>query len=63
MNKKRLKNYGLWLSVASLLALILGKSGIIIEDFNIIVESILHILVLLGIINNPTKPDSKGFNL
>lgn len=55
--KSRLKNYGLWVS---LLALI----GMILQDFNVLQismskyelysETILTILIFLGIVNNPT---------
>jgi len=60
--KNRLKNYGLWVSVASLTFMIIQNSGLQItpESWNLYVNSILSILVLLGIINNPTT-DNKGF--
>lgn len=59
---KRLKNYGLWISVASLTFMLLQESGLQItpEKFDLYVNSILSILILLGIINNPTT-DNKGF--
>lgn len=58
----RLRNYGLWISVASLVFMILQNSGIQItpETWNLYVNAILGILILLGIINNPTT-DNPGF--
>lgn len=60
--KKRLRNYGLWVSVASLVLLLLNNFGVDIDEskYNGIVDSILAILVLLGILNNPTT-EKKGF--
>lgn len=65
MSKKRLRNYGLWTALASFSLLIARKFGfeMPLEDFNEIIDMGLGILVLLGIISNPTKPDGKGFNL
>lgn len=58
----RLRNYGLWISVASLVFMILQNSGIQItpETWDLYVNAILGILILLGIINNPTT-DNPGF--
>ena len=60
--KNRLKNYGLWISIASFLFMIIQGAGLQItpESWNLYVNSILGILILLGIINNPTT-DNKGF--
>lgn len=60
--KKRLRNYGLWVSVASLVLLLLNSFGVVIDEskYNGIVNAILAILVLLGILNNPTT-ENKGF--
>jgi uncharacterized membrane protein len=53
--QNRLKNYGLWTSVAALVFMILQNSGVNIlpEQWNMYTNSILGILILLGIINNP----------
>lgn len=53
----RFKNYGLWLSVASLLLMVLQDAGVNItpEKFNAYVQAILGILVLLGIVSNPKE--------
>jgi len=60
--KARLKNYGLWISVASLAFMVIQNSGLQItpEQWNSYVNAILTVLVLAGIINNPTT-DNKGF--
>lgn len=59
---ERFKNYGLWLSVASLLLMMLQDAGVNItqEKFNAYVQAILGILVLLGIVSNPKE--GKWFN-
>jgi len=56
----RLKNYGLWIAVVAFIPLFLdGLStyDVIVklpENYEEIIKSLLGILVLLGIINNPT---------
>lgn len=64
-NKKRLRNYGLWVSVAALVLLALQTFGVDVapDKYNQLVNGALGILVLLGVISNPTKPDGGGFNL
>jgi uncharacterized membrane protein len=66
-NKKRLRNYGLWVAVLSLVTNILIYSGVITvaesEELTAIVQRFLDLLVLLGILSNPTNPNGKGFNL
>lgn len=63
--KKRFKNYGLWIAIASFVLLVLQTFGVDIapEKYYELVNGALGILILLGIISNPTKPDSKNFNL
>lgn len=52
---ERFKNYGLWVSIAALIPLILQAFGIsIIPDYQQIVNAILGILVTAGILSNPT---------
>lgn len=73
MNKKRWRNYGLWISVVSqllLLAQLIGHvtglyeiTDMLQQDIMTIVNVILGILATLGIISNPTKPNSSGYNL
>ncbi|GIQ70782.1 holin [Xylanibacillus composti] len=67
MNKKRLRNYGLWAAVGALVIDVGIYAGFIpmseSEALNRFVISGLNVLVLAGIVSNPTKPDGKGFNL
>lgn len=58
----RLKNYGLWVSVAALIPMLLQGFGVEIlpDNYQTIATSILGILVAAGILNNPTT-DNKGF--
>lgn len=52
---EKIKNYGLWVAVASLVGLILQDAGVPLapEKFQIYVDIILNILVLAGIISDP----------
>ncbi|NNU85350.1 holin [Geobacillus sp. BMUD] len=54
---ERFKNYGLWVSVASLLFMILQDIGVHItpEKYHAYVDVILTILITLGIISNPKE--------
>lgn len=58
----RFKNYGLWLSLISLIPLVLSAFGVNVATDKIqpIINTILTILVALGILNNPTT-DTKGY--
>ena len=58
----RYKNYGLWISLASFIFIIMQENGIQItpEKWEIYINSILSILILLGIINNPNTKN-RGF--
>ncbi|GAA0078297.1 hypothetical protein UT300005_26760 [Clostridium sp. CTA-5] len=62
LDKSRFKNYGLWIAIASLIPLVLKCFGVevIQGDYEQIVEVILSILVMLGIVSNPTT-ESKWF--
>ncbi|KEH99979.1 holin [Clostridium botulinum] len=67
MVKNRLKNYGLWSSLFAFIPIFL--EGIKVYNINIIlpnnyemiVKALLGLLVLAGILNNPTT-DNKGFS-
>ena len=52
----RFKNYGLWVSIMALIPMILSAFGvkIIPEEYQAIANTILSILVALGIISNPS---------
>lgn len=60
----RLKSKVVWLSVLSLVIMIMNgfgvfeKVGITEGNFKTLVETILSILVLFGILNNPTDKDN-----
>jgi uncharacterized membrane protein len=58
---KRFKNYGLWVAVAALVGMILQDAGVSItpEKYDGYVDAILTVLVLAGIINNPSS--GRGF--
>ncbi|MDV4151881.1 phage holin [Clostridium sp. AL.422] len=59
----RFKNYGLWVSILALIPMILSAFGVNIvpEEYQAITNTILSILVALGIVNNPTT-QAKWFN-
>lgn len=51
----RWRNYGLWLSIAAFIPLLLSSLGIhIVPNYQEIVNAFLAILVAAGIISNPT---------
>jgi uncharacterized membrane protein len=54
---KRFKNYGLWLAVASLGLNVAQSSGLTIAEdkYNEVVNAVLTVLVLAGVVNNPTS--------
>lgn len=53
--KLRIHNYGFWISLFSLIGLVLQAYGVtFIADYDFIVNLILMALVVLGITNNPT---------
>lgn len=60
--KSRLSNYALWVSVFAFIPMLLKGLGmdILPSNYSELVSGFLGILVLLGIINNPTT-ESKGF--
>lgn len=57
MNKERFRNYGLWVSLASLILLVLQTSGVGVDvgKYNQIVNQILGIFVALGVLSNPKE--------
>jgi uncharacterized membrane protein len=54
---KRLRNYGLWLAAAALVGMVLQDAGFSVapERYQAYVDAVLTILVLAGIVNNPSK--------
>ncbi|AZS15379.1 phage holin [Paenibacillus lutimineralis] len=73
MNKKRWRNYALWVSIVSQVLLLLQLIGhltglfdltdVMKQDLLTVADVLLGLLATLGIISNPTKPDSGGYNL
>lgn len=52
---RRVRNYGFWLSLFSLMPLVIQACGDeLILNYDLIVHSVLRISVALGITNNPT---------
>ncbi|MFE7820609.1 phage holin [Priestia megaterium] len=53
----RFKNYALWVAMASLVLLVLQAFGLpIVEaEYNRVVSAVLSVLVLAGVINNPSQ--------
>lgn len=54
---KRFKNYALWVAIAAVVGMALVDFGVIPDTavFNAYVEKILYVLILAGVINNPTS--------
>ncbi|AJS59191.1 phage holin [Paenibacillus sp. IHBB 10380] len=73
MQKKRWRNYALWISVGSQVVLLLQLIGhltgvfdltdIMKQDLLTVLNVFLGLLATLGILSNPTKPNSGGYNL
>jgi uncharacterized membrane protein len=55
MNKWQ--NHGLWLAIASLLGMVLQDAGVAItpEKYEAYVDAVLYVLILAGVISNPSK--------
>ncbi|MDA3733410.1 holin [Niameybacter massiliensis] len=55
-NNSRWRNYGLWVSIAAVIPLLLSAFGIKVvpSEYQEIVNAVLAILVTAGIISNPT---------
>lgn len=60
--KQRIRNYGLWVSFASLVLLVAQAFGVQIDVgiYNSVVNAILTVLVGLGIVSDPTT-ETKGY--
>jgi uncharacterized membrane protein len=54
---KRFKNYTLWLAVASLILIVAQAFGLTIAEdkYNEVVNAVLTVLVLAGVVNNPSN--------
>lgn len=62
IDMSRFKNYGLWISIAALIPMVLKGFNIDIlpDNYQEVINAVLAILVMLGLINNPTT-ENKGF--
>ena len=73
MNKKRWRNYALWVSIVSQVLLLLQLLGhltglfdlteVMKNDILAVTDVLLGLLATLGIISNPTRPGGQGYNL
>lgn len=61
--RSRLKNYGLWISIAAFIPMLFKAFGkdVLPNNYNEIINALLGILVMLGFVNNPTT-ENKGFS-
>lgn len=57
MDLSRFKNYGLWVSIFALIPLVLQGFGVDVlpGNYEEIVVALLGVLVMAGILNNPTS--------
>ena len=53
--KEKFNNYGLWVSVAALIGLLLKDLGFYPENFEVYVNIIMSILICLGFVSAPEK--------
>ena len=60
MDLFRFKNYGLWVSIFALIPLVLQGFGVNIlpGNYEEIVVALLGVLVMAGILNNPTSENT-----
>ncbi|MBK1809187.1 holin [Clostridium sp. YIM B02505] len=56
MDKSRFRNYGLWVAIAALIPMVLQGFGLDIlpSNYKDIINALLTILVMAGILNDPT---------
>jgi phi LC3 family holin len=61
MNQDRLKSPVVWLAILAQVVIVLQITGVLtisdIEILNGVVTSVIQILVLIGILNNPTDKE------
>ncbi|BDU86869.1 phage holin [Clostridium perfringens] len=64
IDTSRFKNYGLWLSISTLISLILQgfQIEILPDNYQEIVNVILSIMALIGVINHPTSNCNENIN-
>ncbi|MCT8977631.1 holin [Clostridium sp. CX1] len=58
----RFRNYGLWLSIAAFIPMLLKAFGkdILPDNYDELINAFLSILVIAGILNNP-QTNNRGF--
>lgn len=51
------RNRGLWVAVAALIGMVLQDAGLAItpEKYEAYVDAVLYVLILAGVISNPSK--------
>jgi uncharacterized membrane protein len=61
--KNRVKNYGLWVAIIALIPMLCQSFGfnILPTNYNEVTTAILGIIVMLGLVNNPTT-ENKGYS-
>ena len=59
--QSRLKSYVLWVAVASLVGMALLDFNVLdsLDQYEKYVDKVLYILILLGVVNNPSLKGSK----
>lgn len=59
---KRVRNYGMWMSIVALFLMVVEWFGVAVvtSTFEDLYHTILVVLVLLGIINNPAS-NNQGY--
>jgi len=59
LDKRKLNNYGMWVAIVAQIVIILQVTGVLsvteIELVNTVTMAVLQILVLAGILNNPSN--------
>lgn len=57
MNNSKWSNLGLWVSIGSLIYLLLGDMGFTIapDKYNMYIDAIFSILIMAGIVSNPKE--------
>lgn len=67
LGKTRWRNVAMWVALVSLVLDIMIYSGHLNvtekQEIEVLVQRGLEVLIGLGVLSNPTKPDSKGLNL
>lgn len=57
--QNRWRSYVLWVAIAALVGMGLMDAGVLgsLDKYNVYVEKVLYIAVLIGLINNPTDKE------